>query len=68
MRSAINFSSMNHSDDVRQRYLVIFGKNAKDLEEKLNHPDFTPAGYKVTQLTFNSVNGEYLAILEDEWR
>ena len=58
----------NSSDEPRQRYVVIFGKNAKDLEEKLNHPDFTPPGYKVTQLTFNSVNGEYLAILEDEWR
>ncbi|HLJ85233.1 MAG TPA: hypothetical protein VKZ53_00330 [Candidatus Angelobacter sp.] len=58
----------NPSKDDRARYLVVFGKNAKDLEDKLNHPEFTPPGYKVTQLTFNSAQGEYLAILEDEWR
>jgi hypothetical protein len=39
-----------------------------DLEEKLNNPNFVPEGYKVVQLTFNSVQGEYLAILENEWR
>jgi hypothetical protein len=55
-------------DESRQRYIVVFGKNAMDLEEKLNNPSFVPDGYKVTQLTFNSVQGEYLAILENEWR
>jgi hypothetical protein len=62
---------MNHhdeDDEKRQRYLVVFGKNAIDLEEKLNNPNFVPDGYKVTQLTFNSSQGEYLAILENEWR
>jgi hypothetical protein len=52
----------------RQRYVVVFGKNAMDLEEKLNSPNFVPAGYKVVQLTFNSAQGEYLVILENEWR
>jgi hypothetical protein len=55
-------------DESRQRYIVVFGKNAMDLEEKLNNPNFVPEGYKVVQLTFNSVQGEYLAILENEWR
>lgn len=55
-------------DENRQRYVVVFGKNAMDLEEKLNSPSFVPAGYKVVQLTFNSQQGEYLAILENEWR
>jgi hypothetical protein len=60
---------MNHGEDERrQRYLVVFGKNAIDLEEKLNNPSFVPDGYKVTQLTFNSSQGEYLVILENEWR
>jgi hypothetical protein len=52
----------------RQRYVVVFGKNAMDLEEKLNNPNFVPTGYKVVQLTFNSAQGEYLVILENEWR
>lgn len=56
------------ADEPRQRYVVVFGKNAMDLEEKLNNPNFVPAGYKVVQLTFNSQQGEYLAILENEWR
>ncbi len=61
--------SMNHDEEEpRQRYIVVFGKNAMDLEEKLNSPSFVPAGYKVVQLTFNSQQGEYLAILENEWR
>lgn len=62
---------MNHNDndeERRQRYLVVFGKNAIDLEEKLNNPNFVPEGYKVMQLTFNSAQGEYLVILENEWR
>ena len=56
------------ADTERQRYVVVFGKNAMDLEEKLNSPNFVPDGYKVVQLTFNSVQAEYLAILENEWR
>jgi hypothetical protein len=60
---------MNHSgDEGRQRYLVVFGKNAIDLEEKLNNPSFVPEGYQVIQLTFNSAQGEYLVILQNEWR
>lgn len=62
---------MNGHDDTeekRQRYIVVFGKNAMDLEEKLNNPNFVPAGYEVIQLTFNSSQGEYLVILENEWR
>ena len=33
---------------------------------KLNDPVFTPAGYAVTHLAFNSARAEYLLILEDE--
>ena len=51
----------------RQRYIVIFGKNAIDLEEKLNDPRFVPPGYKVVQLAFNSAQGEFLTILENDW-
>jgi hypothetical protein len=36
------------------------------LEGKLNDPVFTPAGYAVTHLAFNSARAEYLLILEDE--
>jgi len=50
----------------RPRYRVVFGKDAQDLEAKLNNPDFTPPGYAVTHLAFNSARAEYLAILEDE--
>ena len=39
---------------------------AQDLEAKLNDPVFTPAGYAVTHLAFNSARAEYLLILEDE--
>lgn len=28
----------------RQRYIVVFGKNAIDLEEKLNDAHFVPTG------------------------
>lgn len=62
---------MNDNDDVdekRQRYVVVFGKNAMDLEEKLNSPNFVPPGYEVVQMTFNSSQGEYLVILQNEWR
>jgi hypothetical protein len=65
-RKEINMN--DDADEPRQRYVVVFGKNAMDLEEKLNNPNFVPAGYKVVQLTFNSQQGEYLAILENEWR
>jgi hypothetical protein len=50
----------------RQRYRVIFGKDAQDLEQKLNDPSFTPLGYTITNLVFNSARAEYLVILEDE--
>jgi hypothetical protein len=50
----------------RQRYKIVFGKDAQDLEAKLNDPGFTPAGYAVTHLAFNSARAEYLVILEDE--
>lgn len=50
----------------RPRYKVVFGKDAQDLQGKLNDPDFTPLGYAVTHLTFNSARAEYLVILEDE--
>ena len=50
----------------RPRYRVVFGKDAQDLEGKLNDPAFTPAGYAVTHLAFNSARAEYLVILEDE--
>jgi hypothetical protein len=50
----------------RPRYKVVFGKDAQDLEAKLNNPDFTPSGYAVTHLAFNSARAEYLVILEDE--
>jgi hypothetical protein len=50
----------------RPRYKVVFGKDAQDLEAKLNDPVFTPAGYVVTHLAFNSARVEYLLILEDE--
>jgi len=62
---------LNMNDDMdtgRQRYIVVFGKNAVDLEEKLNNPNFVPSGYKLVQLAFNSAQGEYLTILENEWR
>jgi hypothetical protein len=52
----------------RQRYIVIFAKNAIDLEDKLNDPRFVPDGYKIVQLAFNSVQAEFLTILENEWK
>jgi len=54
-----------HSQN-RLRYRVVFGKDAQDLQAKLNDPDFVPSGYAVTHLTFNSARVEYLVILEDE--
>jgi hypothetical protein len=50
----------------RPRYKVVFGKDAQDLEGKLNDPGFTPSGYAITHLVFNSARAEYLVILEDE--
>jgi hypothetical protein len=50
----------------RPRYKVVFGKDAQDLEAKLNDQGFTPTGYTVTHLAFNSARAEYLVILEDE--
>ena len=56
----------NPASTTRLRYKVVFGKDAQDLQAKLNDPDFTPSGYAVTHLTFNSARAEYLVILEDE--
>jgi len=50
----------------RQRYKVIFGRDAQDLEAKLNDTNFVPSGYTLTHLTFNSARAEYLVILEDD--
>jgi len=47
----------------RPRYKVVFGKDAQDLEAKLNDSIFTPPGYAVTHLAFNSARAEYLLIL-----
>jgi hypothetical protein len=60
--------STHNNDLERQRFIVIFGKNAIDLEEKLNDERFVPSGYKVVQLAFNSVQGEFLTILENDWK
>jgi len=57
-----------NNESERQRFIVIFGKNAIDLEEKLNDERFVPSGYRVVQLAFNSVQGEFLTILENDWR
>ena len=48
------------------RYRVVFGRDAQDLEAKLNDTNFVPAGYTVTHLTFNSARAEYLVILEGD--
>jgi len=56
----------NSSQSSRPRYRVVFGKDAQDLEQKLNDPRITPTGYAITNLTFNSARAEYLVILEDE--
>ena len=53
-------------NSARPRYKVVFGKDAQDLEAKLNDTIFTPPGYAVTHLAFNSARAEYLLILEDE--
>ena len=57
---------MINSQTNRPRYRVVFAKDAQDLEGKLNDQGFTPAGYTVTHLVFNSARAEYLVILEDE--
>jgi hypothetical protein len=44
----------------------VFGRDAQDLEAKLNDTNFVPAGYTVTHLTFNSARAEYLVILEGD--
>jgi hypothetical protein len=54
------------SQHTRPRYRVVFGRDAQDLEGKLNDPNFVPAGYTLIQLTFNSARAEYLVILEDD--
>jgi hypothetical protein len=67
---AVRLSTMNNHrmEQERQRFIVIFGKNAIDLEEKLNDDRFVPSGYKVVQMAFNSAQGEFLTILENEWK
>jgi hypothetical protein len=50
----------------RPRYRVVFGKDAQDLEAKLNDPNFVPPGYTLTHMTFNSARVEYLVILEND--
>ena len=57
---------MSAAPQNRPRYRVVFGKDAQDLESKLNNLDFVPAGYTLTHLTFNSARAEYLVILEDD--
>ncbi|HEY2392442.1 MAG TPA: hypothetical protein VGK22_14805 [Candidatus Angelobacter sp.] len=57
---------MNNPPYSRPRYKVVFAKDAQDLEGKLNDAIFTPAGYTVTHLAFNSARAEYLVILEDD--
>jgi hypothetical protein len=52
----------------RKEYIVVFGKNAIDLEEKLNDPHFVPPGYRIAQLAFNPAQGEFLTILQNEWK
>src|SRR6266480_8136613 len=56
---------MNVSQTSSMRYRVVFGKDAQDLEEKLNDAQFVPHGYSLTHLTFNSAKAEYLVILQD---
>lgn len=57
---------MNNPPYSRPRYRVVFAKDAQDLEGKLNDTGFTPVGYTVTHLAFNSARAEYLVILEDD--
>lgn len=64
-RRLLSVMSPSQSSE-RPRYKVVFGRDAQDLELKLNDPIFTPAGYAVTHLAFNSARAEYLLILEDE--
>ena len=59
---------MNAQLQSRQKFIVVFGKNAIELEEKLNDSHFVPDGYRVVQLAFNSEQGEFLTVLENEWR
>ncbi len=59
-------NSFQSSQSGRLRYRVVFGRDAQDLEQKLNDPGFTPPGYVVTHLAFNSARVEYLVLLEDE--
>ncbi len=57
---------MNSTQPSRQRYRVIFARDAQELEAKLNDPSFVPPEYAITHLTFNSGRAEYLVILERE--
>ena len=57
---------MNSAQFARNRYRVIFAKDAQELEAKLNDPNFVPTDYAITHLTFNSGRAEYLVILERE--
>ena len=64
--SLAGINIMSAAPQNRPRYRVVFGKDAQDLESKLNNLDFVPAGYTLTHLTFNSARAEYLVILEDD--
>jgi hypothetical protein len=57
---------MNSTQLARNRYRVIFAKDAQELEAKLNDPSFVSPDYEITHLTFNSGRAEYLVILERE--
>jgi hypothetical protein len=57
---------MNPAHLARNRYRVIFAKDAQELETKLNDTNFVPTEYAITHLTFNSGRAEYLVILERE--
>jgi hypothetical protein len=58
--------NMNPAQLARNRYRVIFAKDAQELETKLNDTNFVPTEYEITHLTFNSGRAEYLVILERE--
>jgi hypothetical protein len=57
-------STMNTAQLARNRYRVIFAKDAQELEGKLNDPTFVLPEYAITHLTYNSGRAEYLVILE----
>src|SRR5882724_1391479 len=50
----IDYRGMSTARTNRDRYRVIFAKDAQELEAKLNDPNFVPIEYTITHLTFNS--------------